>query len=669
MATIYAPSQEGSTPLSEISICKEEASAEPSIHAVEPTYTIESTYAVEKIGDMDNAGYVATWKLRLNRLLPLSSVCAIAAYWLYFAFRVRYTVAAQELRHTVYPVAWLFISIELGVALPVVLTQLLQCFSIKPRRRPRLRVLGEHVPMVDVLITCAGEETVVVLDTLRAAAAIDWPRDRMRVVVLDDKASEEVRREVELLGLDNPSIHYSARKKTKGVPHHFKAGNLNHGLSYVDGLEGEKAEYVAALDADMIVERAWLRAIIAHLITDPGLALACPPQLFYNIPKNDPLYQNLAFFFGILEGVKDAIGSAWCTGSGYALRRTALDQIGGFPTGSVAEDVFCSNLLLGAGWRTCYVQEPLQYGTVPDSFSGHIKQRARWTIGTVQTSAKLNFFLFGRICRGMSVLHRFTGFVFTLGTLSTVSAMGSLLMFPIVLVSGFRLVAYADNDQLRWLLRLAFFSLAINRVNEWVAFVPAGYRFAWRGNLNTLWMAPYHGVAIVRSFLLPAFLGGKLATFSSSGSIDSVINERDARNRAPLMRRIKAIWWNGGAFIHLSYVFFTVGAAALSTARAFTTTPDTYEDRLFYILTHAGWPPLVWLVASASCMIPIKYAVSPPSMPDREDLLRRDKDTGIAHPTDGAKRSRWGKTNYLHEGFYAVVTIYTTILFFGTWFY
>lgn len=159
------------------------------------------------------------------------------------------------------------------------LTQLLQCFSIKPRRRPRLRVLGEHVPMVDVLITCAGEETVVVLDTLRAAAAIDWPRDRMRVVVLDDKASEEVRREVELLGLDNPSIHYSARKKTKGVPHHFKAGNLNHGLSYVDGLEGEKAEYVAALDADMIVERAWLRAIIAHLITDPGLALACPPQV------------------------------------------------------------------------------------------------------------------------------------------------------------------------------------------------------------------------------------------------------------------------------------------------------------------------------------------------------------------------------------------------------
>lgn len=162
---------------------------------------------------------------------------------------------------------------------PVVFVQVLQCFSAKPRHRPRLRVIGEHVPMVDVLITCCGEEVSVVLDTVRAAADVDWPRDRMRVVLLDDGGSEELRREVQLLGLDNPCIHYSSREKIKGVPHHYKAGNLNAGLSYVDGLEGEKAEYVAALDADMIAERPWLRAIIAHLITDAEIALACPPQV------------------------------------------------------------------------------------------------------------------------------------------------------------------------------------------------------------------------------------------------------------------------------------------------------------------------------------------------------------------------------------------------------
>ena len=90
-------------PLSEISICKEQ-------HGVEPQYT------VEKYAEKDDAGYVPTWKTRLHRLLPLTSAIAIGAYWLYFAFRVRYTVAAQNLGHTVYPVAWLFLSIEFGVA-------------------------------------------------------------------------------------------------------------------------------------------------------------------------------------------------------------------------------------------------------------------------------------------------------------------------------------------------------------------------------------------------------------------------------------------------------------------------------------------------------------------------------------------------------------------------
>ena len=178
-----------------------------------------------------------------------------------------------------------------------------------------------------------------------------------------------------------------------------------------------------------------------------------------------------------------------------------------------------------------------------------------------------------------------------------------------------------------------------------------------------------HAVAIVRSFLLPRWLGGKLATFSSSGSIDSVINERDARTRAPLMRRVKAILWHGGVFIHVLYVCFCVGAATSSTVRAFTTTKDNWQDRLFYMLTHAAWPPLVWLVASVACTVPIKYALFPPTMPDHEGLMRTEMDTGVAYPSNSAKQAKWGKTNLLHEGFYALISIYTTFLFIGSWFY
>lgn len=72
------------------------------------------------------------------------------------------------------------------------------------------------------------------------------------------------------------------------------------------------------------------------------------------------------------------MGVAWCTGSGYIMRREALDGIGGFPYGSLAEDVCTSSMLLGAGWKTAYVHEPLQYGTVPEDLVSHLKQRTRW---------------------------------------------------------------------------------------------------------------------------------------------------------------------------------------------------------------------------------------------------------------------------------------------------
>ena len=129
------------------------------------------------------------------------------------------------------------------------------------------------------------------------------------------------------------------------------------------------------------------------------------------------------------------------------------------------------------------------------------------------------------------------------------------------------------------------------------------------------------------------------------------------------------IWWDYGVLIHVFYLLFLVGAVASSLVRAFTVTQDTYQARLFYVLTHTAWPPLVWLVALAACTIPIKYSVSPPAMLDREDLLRRELGTRVAHPTEGAKRARWRKSNLLHEGLYTLITTYVSILFFGSWFF
>lgn len=90
----------------------------------------------------------------------------------------------------------------------------------------------------------------------------------------------------------------------------------------------------------------------------------------------------------------------------------------------------------------------------------------------------------------MSLFQRLSGFVYTISSLFTVFLTASLLTVPIVLVSGGTLIAYADYDQLRLLVRLCFIALVANRCNEWIMNLPAGYRLGQRDASAMIWMAP-----------------------------------------------------------------------------------------------------------------------------------------------------------------------------------
>lgn len=140
-------------------------------------------------------------------------------------------------------------------------------------------------------------------------------------------------------------------------------------------------------------------------------------------------------------------------------------------------------------------------------------------------------------------------------------------------------------------------------------------------------------------------------------------------HRASLFRRLRVIIFGSGVFMHIFYILFCVAAVTVSTARGIIINRGSVEQTLLYMLTHACWPPLLWLIALSACWAPVHYAIWPPNMPEREALLVRDKNTGIAYPTEGAKKLRWEKRNVLHELQYFVLTAYTTVLFVGSFFY
>jgi len=612
----------------------------------------------------DDTAHMSRWKRWMFNTTPFWVLLSISTYWAYFTLRIYCTIQAQRRdRKTTFLMAYIFMTVELLIAIPTMLHLFMTLFILKPRKRPQLRLIGDDVPAVDVFITCCKEDTDLVLDTVRAACDIDYPVDRFRVVVLDDGRDTELQEECKRLrDTTAPNLFYKAREKIPGKPHHFKAGNLNYGFDEVKYLPGGAAQFAAALDADMIPEKNWLRALMPHMLVDRRMALACPPQLFYNTPREDPLSQSLDFFVHVLEGIKDALGVAWCTGSGYLLRREALEEIGWFPLGSLAEDVATSTLMLGKGWKTAFVHEPLQFGTVPDSFGSHLKQRTRWAIGTVDTALKLKFCLYGDAIARMTFFQRLSGFIYAVLAVFNVFTIVSLLALPIVLMSGRPLVAYVDEFQLRLLIWFCFAALLTNRITEIFISVPAGYSVGQNSTRAHFWMSPYIALTLVRAFILPKWLGGEAQSFKPTGSISSDMNERDAHRRVGIWTRLRVILFQYMAWWHLLYVYFCLVAITLSTSRCAFGTYD-WPSRLRCLLTHAFWPPVSWILVCSAFWVPITYAIDPPTVPPREELLVRDRKTLVAHPKEEAKKVNFGTRRTVYELEYMAMTLFTCFIF------
>lgn len=154
---------------------------------------------------------------------------------------------------------------------PNVLTLGVRCLVFqKPKSRLKLYVTGSKVPSVDVYIPCCNEPVDVVINTVRAACSLDYPTECLRIFLLDDGRSKELENAMQIVKEEYPFTYYTARPKPP-IPN-FKAGNINCGLVFSDTmLPGPPAELVAGIDADMIVDKYVMDALL--ILDLPDLCL------------------------------------------------------------------------------------------------------------------------------------------------------------------------------------------------------------------------------------------------------------------------------------------------------------------------------------------------------------------------------------------------------------
>jgi cellulose synthase (UDP-forming) len=232
---------------------------------------------------------------------------------------------------------------------------------------------------VDVFITNFDEPLEVLRRTAIGARAIKYPH---RTFMLDDGKRDEVKAMADALG-----IGYIRREGNE----HAKAGNLNNALKVTDG------EFILQLDADHVPLPNILDRLLGYF-GDERVAFVQSPQDFYNTDsfthvvneEGRSLWEENRIFFSLLQPGKDTWNAAFFCGSCGVLRRTAFDQIGGFSTKTITEDMETSIVLHGRGWKSVYHGETLAYGLAPSSAFAYHVQRLRWGQGSMQILRKLN---------------------------------------------------------------------------------------------------------------------------------------------------------------------------------------------------------------------------------------------------------------------------------------
>ena len=289
---------------------------------------------------------------------------------------------------------------------------------------------------VDVFITNYDEPLEVLRRTAIGARAIRYPH---RTYMLDDGKRDEVRAMAEELG-----IGYIRRAGNANA----KAGNLNYAIKVTKG------EFILQLDADHVPLPNILDRMLGHF-NDPKMAVVQSPQDFYNVDSfthivNDRgrrLWEENRIFYSLIQPGRDNWGASFFCGSCGILRRSALEEIGGFATETIIEDMETTIRLNAAGYKSGYHNETLAYGLSPGAAGAYHVQRLRWGQGAMQILRKLK----PLTMRGLTLPQRICYFA---GTSTYLEGWQKFVFYTMPILYFFTGILPVGGDENAFLLRL-----------------------------------------------------------------------------------------------------------------------------------------------------------------------------------------------------------------------
>jgi cellulose synthase/poly-beta-1,6-N-acetylglucosamine synthase-like glycosyltransferase len=219
---------------------------------------------------------------------------------------------------------------------------------------------------------------------VRSVADFDYPRDRLKIQVLDDSSddtTEIVRKTMASLPRD-VAIEHVRRGSRVG----FKAGALEEGLRRTD------SDLVAVFDADFVPPRDFLLQTVSAF-ADPKIGMVQARWEHLN-PRHSLLTTLQSFLLDghfVVEHVARATSGCFFNFNGTAglFRRSCIDDAGGWQHDTLTEDMDLSYRAQLRGWRFLYRPDLACPAELPVDMNAFLSQQHRWAKGSLQTARKL----------------------------------------------------------------------------------------------------------------------------------------------------------------------------------------------------------------------------------------------------------------------------------------
>ena len=357
-----------------------------------------------------------------------------------------------------YVLNWLFFAIiTIGIARAILLA-VLAWNSNRLKNRPVAPAIDPSL-FVSVLIPAFNEARVIEASVRRV---LESGEVGIEVIVIDDGSKDTTSAIVVAAFGSDPRVQLLT------LPNGGKARALNEGLKLAKG------DIIIALDADTQFEADTI-AKLARWFADSDIGavagnakvgnrhnLVTRWQAVEYVTAQNLERRALASFDAIMV-VPGAVG-AW--------RRAALDEVGGYPADTLAEDQDLTIAIQRKGWRIGYDVDAVAWTEAPESLGALATQRFRWAYGTLQCLWKHRSVLREKTPAGLAYVGIPQAWLFQIG-FALISPLIDLALLVSIVSTWMRVEqhgwAQTQSDVLRMAMYWIVFT-AIDVLCGWVAY-------------------------------------------------------------------------------------------------------------------------------------------------------------------------------------------------------